>query len=83
MKQIAFSRDALKSLSRMPANTAKLIREKIDQYARNPRSLANNVLKLQDRPGFRLRVGDWRVIFDETATTMNVQAIRPRGGAYD
>lgn len=83
MKQITFSRDALKALNYLSANTAKRIRSKIEQYVTDPRSLANNVVKLQNRPGYRLRIGDWRVIFDETKTTLNVRAIRPRGGAYD
>ncbi len=83
MKQIAFSRDALKTLSRIPTNTAKLIRSKIEQYARNPSSLANNVIKLEDRPGYRLRVGDWRIIFGESATTIEVIKIGPRGGVYE
>ena len=43
-----------------------MIRAKIAQYAADPASLANNVRKLQGREGCRLRVGDWRVIFDET-----------------
>ena len=83
MKQIAFSRDALKTLSRIPTNAAKLIRSKIEQCARNPTSLANNVVKLQDRPGYRLRVGDWRVIFGETSAMIDVRKIGPRGGIYD
>jgi mRNA interferase RelE/StbE len=83
VKQIAFSRDALKKLTRIPVDTATLIRAKIEQYARDPKSLANNVLKLQNRPGYRLRVGDWRVIFDETKSVVTIRAVRPRGGAYD
>ena len=43
MKKIVYSRDAVKTLARMPTNTARLIRSKITQYAGDPASLANNV----------------------------------------
>jgi len=84
MKEIAYSRDALKTLTRMPANTATLIRSKIEQYARDPASLSNNVKKLQGMEGhYRLRVGDWRVIFSETGQIVAVIKVAPRGGAYE
>jgi mRNA interferase RelE/StbE len=84
MKQIAYSRDALKTLTRMPANTAKIIRAKIEQYAVEPASLANNVKTLQGMEGHRrLRVGDWRVIFSETGEVIAIIKIAPRGGAYE
>ena len=84
MKQIAYSRDALKTMTRMPANTAKLIRSKIEQYAADPAGLANNVKALKGMDGhFRLRVGDWRVIFSETGEVIAIIKIAPRGGAYN
>jgi len=43
MKSITYSRDSLKTLSRMPVDTARFIRSKIEQYAAEPASLANNV----------------------------------------
>ncbi len=66
----------------MPANTARLIRDKIDQYALNPASLAPNVVKLQGRDGYRLRVGDWRVIFNDDGAVLAVLKIAPRGSVY-
>jgi mRNA interferase RelE/StbE len=83
MKKIIFTHAAQKSLARIPANTARLIRSKIEQYASDPRSLSRNVTKLQDRDGFRLRVGNWRVIFDEDGTVLHILQIGPRGGIYD
>jgi mRNA interferase RelE/StbE len=41
---IVFSKAAIRTLTRMPANIADLIREKIDRYAADPRSLGNNVI---------------------------------------
>lgn len=83
MKRITFTKSAVKTLSRIPANTAALIRSKIELYATDPAALANNVTKLQGRDGYRLRVNDWRVIFDEDGTVLAILAIGPRGGIYD
>jgi len=83
MKKIAYTRDALNALSRMPAKTAKLIRAKIEQYAAAPASLAANVRKLQGRTGYRLRVGDYRVIFDDKGNVLEILEIGPRGSIYE
>jgi mRNA interferase RelE/StbE len=82
MKPVTYRPAAVKALRRMPANTAERIMGKIDAYAANPASQANNVKKLQGRGGIRLRVGDWRVIMldDEVLDVLN---IGPRGGVYD
>lgn len=84
MKKVAYSKDAIKTLSRMPANMARQIRSKIEQYASAPKSLANNIKALKGAEGYyRLRVGDWRVIFSETGEVVAVIRIGPRGGAYE
>ena len=83
MNRIAYSKEALKTLRRLPANVAKTIRTKIEQYARDPESLANNVKKLRARPGYRLRVSDWRVIFDRDGHVLSILQIGPRGSIYE
>lgn len=84
MKEITYSRDAIKTLSRMPTNTSRLIRSKIEQYAADPATLANNVKALKGADNhFRLRVGDWRVIFSETGEIIAIIKVAPRGGAYE
>jgi mRNA interferase RelE/StbE len=81
---VTYSRDAEKSLRAMAANTRRLIVAKVEQYADDPASLANNVKALQGKPGyFRLRVGDWRVLFRRDGTVIAVTRIAPRGRAYD
>jgi mRNA interferase RelE/StbE len=82
MKPVTYTRAAVKVLRRMPANTAALIRMKVQQYAVDPVSLANNVKALQGREGVRLRVGDWRVIMDD-GVVLAVLEIGPRGGVYE
>ncbi|MGE5500345.1 MAG: type II toxin-antitoxin system RelE family toxin [Ignavibacteriales bacterium] len=82
MRTIRITKAASKTLERMPRNVANTIIGKIEQYARDPASLANNVVKLQGLPGYRLRVGDWRVVFDDDGVVMIVEKIAPRGSVY-
>jgi mRNA interferase RelE/StbE len=74
---------AAKALAKMPRNVAATIVSKIEQYARDPASQANNVTKLQGRTGYRLLVGDWRVIFDDDGVVMTIEKAAPRGNAYE
>jgi len=56
--------------------------EKIEAYANDGTALSNMIKTLTtgDR---RLRIGDFRVIFRETETTIDVLDIGPRGSIYD
>jgi mRNA interferase RelE/StbE len=71
-------------MSKLPRHLAKRIREKLDQIALDPYARHNNVTKLQNRSGYRLRVGDWRVVYkiynDELIVL--VLKIAPRGSVY-
>ncbi|MCX6621732.1 MAG: type II toxin-antitoxin system RelE/ParE family toxin [Acidobacteria bacterium] len=50
----------------------------------DPHAANNNVTRLQGRDGFRLRVGDWRVIYElqDDRMVMLVVEVGPRGGIY-
>lgn len=67
----------------MPENEAKRIRKKTEAYARDPDSQSNNIVRLKGRDGYRLRVGDWRVIFDTQGNVMAILAVGPRGSIYE
>ena len=82
MKEVAYSKAALKVLSRLQPKLAARIMEKVDQFAADPQALANNVKALAGSPYIRLRVGDWRVIMDEQGTVLLVLEIGPRGDIY-
>ena len=62
MYALRFSTAAIKALKKAPVDVAKRIRAKLDDLARDPMA-APNVKKLTNHPGYRLRVGDWRVIY--------------------
>jgi mRNA interferase RelE/StbE len=82
MKSVLYTRTAATAL-RKHANRAKLIRTKIKQYAEDASSQANNVKTLVGVDAKRLRVGDFRVIFTETADAITILDIGPRGGIYE
>lgn len=83
MKRIAYSKDALRTLRRLPADRSRLLVSKIETYAVDPTALANNVAALKGRPGeFRLRVGDWRIIMTEDYESVAIVKIAARGSAY-
>jgi len=81
---IAYSKAAVKSLQRMPRNTAHLIREKLENVAADPYADHPNAKKLQGREGYRLRVGDWRVIYKirDNQLIIVVLKIASRGEIY-
>jgi mRNA interferase RelE/StbE len=82
--KITFTTQASKALLKMPRNTALLIREKLNQVASDPFASIPNAKKLQGRPGYRLRIGDWRVIYEisQNEITIIVMKIAPRGEVY-
>ncbi len=80
--KVDFSARPLKTLRRMPRDTAMRFRARIDALARDPHAAKHDVVKLMGRPGYRLRVGDWRVIYDVDGDTLHVRVVAPRGGAY-
>lgn len=85
MYRIEYSRDALKALVRMPSNTARLVRSKIEQLAANPLVANNNVKRLKGMDAFRLRVGDWRVVYELRHRTIVLLVIKigPRSSVYE
>jgi mRNA interferase RelE/StbE len=84
MFSIEYSKAARKALKAMPSNTARLILEKVEALATDPLALNNNVKKLTNHPGYRLRVGDWRVVYliHEQALLIAVVRIAPKGDVY-
>ena len=82
MKPISYTRSAIKALRRMPATTSARIVGKIEAYAADPASQANNVKALKGRDAIRLRVGAWRVIMDD-GVLLAVMEIGRVGSVYE
>ncbi len=58
--------------------------KKINAIAASPFAKNPNVARLASAQAYRLRVGDWRVIYevDRKTKVMHVVVIAPRGRAY-
>jgi mRNA interferase RelE/StbE len=80
---VEYSGEARRVLKAMPRNMSKLVESKVEALARDP-FRATNVKKLVGVPGYRLRVGDWRVIYDVDSGRVVVRVLRigGRGGVY-
>ena len=83
MKKVAYSKSSIKVFRKMPVTEARRITSKVEQFASDPASLANNVKALVGSSYIRLRVGDWRVIMDDNGNVLEVLKIGPRGGVYE
>ncbi len=82
MKLVIYSKDARRDMERH-ANVAARIDRALQEYAAGAGAHANQVKALKGSPARRLRVGDFRVVFAETATEITVTRIAPRGSVYD
>lgn len=84
--KIRFTDEAAKELKKIGPNRDAIL-AKIEQYAVDPQSLANNVKALKGSDAYRLRAGNYRVLFvileDGAVTIMEVTAVRHRSKAYD
>ncbi len=84
MNKVLYRASATKMLRRMPRNVAKTVVLEIDQLAVSPYAPNNNVTRLKDEEGYRLRVGDWRVLYEIRDNVLVIEIIKigPRGGVY-
>ena len=81
---LRFTRSAEKDLRRLDPPIRKRVLAGLDRLLAEDRSL--DVRRLTGSEHFRLRVGDWRVIFDydlEETENVLIRRILPRGRAYE
>ncbi len=62
---------------------AERARKVIGEYAIDGTAHANNVTPLIGLAGKRMRIGDFRMVFEETETEIIVTKFAPRGDVYD
>ena len=77
---------AIRDMRRLAAQDRERIIAKVEQYARDPASLANQVIILTDSEYRRMRVGNYRVIFSieyNKTAVMVVLRVRHRREVYD
>lgn len=75
------ARQTLKNLSRPDRNR---ITEKIMLLGKDPDDPTLDIKRLQGQLYYRLRMGDWRVIYerDDEVKIIAIEKIKSRGGAY-
>ena len=76
MWSVTYTADAVRALSGMDQVIAKRIRVKILALALDPKAPNNNVKKLTGVAGYRLRVGDWRVIYTLKQQILTIIVVR-------
>jgi len=82
--RLVFRRAAEKALNRIPADRRRQLLSRIKELAANPASRALAATPIAGSAMFRLRVGEYRVLFtlDEPAEVLIVELIRTRGDVY-
>lgn len=84
MYRILFTKQSQRALLKLPKDKSAAVIQGLEKIAKDPYARNNNVTKLQNRPGFRLRVGNWRVIYEmqNEELVILVLKIAPRGEVY-
>jgi mRNA interferase RelE/StbE len=78
---LEFKPAAVRDLQRLSPPVARRIIAKIEEMMDN---LKGDVKRLtQFTPGWRLRVGDWRVLFDIVGSVIVIWRVVHRSKAYD
>ena len=80
MKEIACTPAATRQWLNLSADIRRRIDAKLSVYATNG---SGDVKRLKGRAGWRLRIGDWRVIFIEDTTSITIVAVGNRREIYD
>jgi len=83
MPDVYYSPQARRDLKRLEQKVTNRIRSKLRQAADEPASFGKNIERLTGRRGFRLRVADWRVIFDwDAERNIIVHGVMARDKVY-
>ena len=79
--RILYTRAALKQLERLFPEIARRVVSKVQRLEQD---LAGDVKRLTNyTPEYRLRVGDWRILFDVDGDSVTIQHVSHRSQAYD
>lgn len=80
MKAISYTVLATRQLRKLPADVRERVIDKLHRYAETG---AGDVKALTGQPGARLRIGDYRAVFVETADAISVRAVGHRREIYE
>lgn len=82
--RVIVSQGARRDVRRLPRDAAPRVAGPIDALAGNPRPPGCRLLHDYRPPTWRVRVGDWRILYeiDDGALTVTVTGVRHRSKAY-
>ena len=81
MYNIEWKEHALQDIEKLENSIARRILKKIDELAENP--FSKDIKKLKGYDDFRLRVGDYRVIFSIEQNTIQILKVGHRKNIYN
>ncbi len=84
MYKLKYRRQARNYLARLPLRIKTTIVDKLHDLSVNPDNPSLDIDVLKGREGFRLKVGQYRVIYirQDDPSIIEVVKIRPRGDIY-
>ena len=82
MYRLEISHVAHRQITRLPSPTQERINKAIAALTETPRPFGSK--KLTDREGYRIRVGDYRILYhvEDTVKTITIYRVMSRGDVY-
>ena len=81
MYNIEWKEHALQNIEKLENSIAKRILKKVEELSENP--FSKDIKRLQGSEDFRLRVGDYRVIFFIEQNIIHILKVGHRKNIYD
>ncbi|HIJ54529.1 MAG TPA: type II toxin-antitoxin system RelE/ParE family toxin [Deltaproteobacteria bacterium] len=84
MYKLKYRRQARNYLARLPLKTKTVIVNKLNEIAIDPEDPSHDIDVLKGREGFRLRVGQYRILYirQDDQLVIEVVKVRSRGDIY-
>lgn len=81
MYNIEWKEHALQNIKKLENSIARRIIKKVDELSENP--FSKDIKKLKGSDDFRLRIGDYRIIFSIEKDTIQILKVGHRKNIYD
>ncbi len=81
MYNIEWKENAIKELEKLESSLARRILKKVDELSENP--FSKDIKRLKGCSDFRLRVGDYRIIFSIEQDIIQILKVGHRKNIYD
>jgi mRNA interferase RelE/StbE len=75
MYALRLTKAAIKGLRAMPATDRARMKARLSAIARNPQAPQANIRALKGSDSYRVRVGEWRAVYDIEHNVMTVTVI--------